>query len=217
MTDRGVHLALIGMSGSGKSYWSARLAERGFHHFCCDAMIAVRLAPELIGPDERRITMGEWMGFPYQPQYAVREARYLAHEVAAVREILDCIEREASDCEGDIVVDTTGSVIYIGDALLSRLRELTTVVHMATPPEVRERMLELYLSNMRPVLWQGMFDQRPGEAADAALARCYPTLLSSRERLYERLADVTVSYAERNREGFGVDDLLEIIEGATSG
>jgi shikimate kinase len=212
-----MRLALIGMSGSGKSYWSAKLAERGFQHFCCDAMIAIRLAPELIGRDESRITMGEWMGFPYQPQYAEREARYLGHEVAVVREILDCIEREASGCEGDVVVDTTGSIIYTGDALLSRLRALTTIVYMATPPEVQERMLELYLANMRPVLWQGMFDQRPGEAADAALARCYPELLSTRERQYEQLADVTVGYAERNREGFGIDNLLEIIGAGASG
>lgn len=211
MADRGMRLALIGMSGSGKSYWSAKLAERGFVHFCCDAMIAARLAPELIAPDESRITMGEWMGFPYQPQYSEREARYLSYEVAVLREVLECVEREASGCEGDVVVDTTGSVIYTGDVLLSRLRELTTVVHMATPPEVQERMLELYLANLRPVLWQEMFDRRPGEADDAALARCYPRLLSSRERLYEQLADVTVGYEERNQEGFGGEDLLEIV------
>jgi shikimate kinase len=210
-------LALIGMSGSGKSYWSAKLAERGFRYFCCDAMIATRLAPELIGPDETRMTLGEWMGFPYQPQYTEREARYLACEVAVLDEILDCIEREASGCEGDIVVDTTGSVIYTGEALLSTLHRHTTVVHMATPPEVQERMLELYLANMRPVLWQRMFDQRPGETNEAALARCYPRLLSSRERLYEQLADVTVGYDERNREGFGVDDLLEIVGVAIDG
>jgi shikimate kinase len=206
-----MRLALIGMSGSGKSYWSAKLTERGFRHFCCDAMIAARLAPELIAPDESRITLGEWIGFPYQPQYAEREARYLAHEVAVVREILDCIEGEACDCEGDVVVDTTGSVIYTGKALLSRLCRATTVVHMAAPPEVQERMLELYLTNMRPVLWQGMFDQLPGEAGDAALARCYPKLLSSRERQYGRLANVTVRYDERCAEGFGVDGLLDII------
>jgi shikimate kinase len=111
----------------------------------------------------------------------------------------------------NVVVDTTGSVIYTGDALLNELCQQTTVVHMATPPEVQERMLELYLANMRPVLWQGMFEQRLGETDEAALARCYPALLSSRERLYERLADVTVGYEERNRTGFEVDDLLEII------
>jgi shikimate kinase len=207
-----MRLSFVGMSGSGKSYWSARLAQHGFRHFCCDAMIATRLAPELIRPDESRMTLGEWMGFPYQPQYAEREARYLAYEMAVLDEILTCIEREVSGCERDVIVDTTGSVIYTGRELLNRLRRYTTIVHMATPPEVQERMLELYLANMRPVLWQGMFEKRPGEMNETALARCYPKLLASREGLYERLADVTVGYDERNREGFGVDDLLEIVD-----
>jgi len=35
-------LSLIAMSGSGKSYWSAKLAKRGFRHFDCDQMIAAR-------------------------------------------------------------------------------------------------------------------------------------------------------------------------------
>ena len=206
-----MRLSFIGMSGSGKSYWSARLAQQGYRHFCCDALIAAKLAPELIRPDESRMTMGEWMGLPYQPQYAEREAQYLACEMAVLEEILTCIEREVGGCEWDVIVDTTGSVIYTGRELLNKLRRYTTVVHMATPPEIQERMLALYLANMRPVLWQGMFEKRPGETNEAALARCYPNLLSSRERLYERLADVTVGYDERNREGFGVDDLLRVI------
>jgi shikimate kinase len=206
-----MRLALIGMSGSGKSYWSARLAQRGFRHFCCDALIATRLAPELIRPDESRVTLGEWMGFPYQTHYAERESRYLACEKAVLDEILTCIEQGARDCIEDLAVDTTGSVIYTGDALLERLRRHTTVVHMATPPEVRARMLALYLTNMRPVLWQGMFSRRPGETDDHAVARCYPALLASRERLYESLAQVTVRYDERNRRDFAVDDLLRIL------
>lgn len=159
--------------------------------------------------------MGEWMGFPYQPHYREHEVRYLACEVAVLEEILAQLERGADDSEENVVVDTTGSVIYTGEALLSRLRRHTIIVCMATPPEVQERMLELYLANMRPVLWRGMFVKRPGETDEAALARCYPALLSSRERLYERLADVTVGYDERNREDFGVDDLLQIIYQST--
>ncbi len=211
-----MRLSLIGMSGSGKSYWSAKLAQRGYRHFCCDALIAAKLAPELIRPDESRMTMGEWMGFPYQPQYAEREAKYLAYEMAVLEEILTCIEREVGGCEWNVIVDTTGSVIYTGDALLDELRQQTTVVHMATPSEVQERMLELYLANMRPVLWQGMFEKRPSETNEAALARCYPRLLSSRERLYERLADVTVGYDARSRDDFGVKDLLRIIDQSTN-
>ena len=206
-----MRLALIGMSGSGKSYWSAKLAQLGYRHFCCDAMIAAKLAPELIRPDESRMTMGEWMGFPYQPQYAEREDRYLACEMVVLEEILTCIEREVGGCEWDVIVDTTGSVIYTGRELLDRLRRYTTVVLMATPSEVQGRMLALYLANMRPVLWQGMFEKRENETDEEALARCYPMLLSSRERLYERLADVTVGYDEQHREGFGVDDLLQTI------
>ncbi|MBN1814868.1 MAG: hypothetical protein JXA14_23715 [Anaerolineae bacterium] len=206
-----MRLSFIGMSGSGKSYWSAKLAQQGYRHFCCDAMIAAKLAPELIRPDESRMMLGEWMGFPYQPQYAERETSYLACEAAVLEEILTCIEWELGGCEWDVIVDTTGSVIYTGRELLNKLRRYTTVVHMATPPEVQKHMLELYLANIRPVLWQGMFEKRPGETNEAALARCYPRLLSSRERLYERLADVTVGYDERSREGFGVDDLLEMI------
>ena len=206
-----MRLSFVGMSGSGKSHWSARLAQRGYRHFCCDALIAAKLAPELIRPDESRMTMGGWMGFPYQPQYAEREARYLACEMSVLEEILACIEREVGGSEWNVIVDTTGSVIYTGQELLNKLRRYTTVVHMATPPEVQECMLELYLANMRPVLWQGMFEQQSGETNEAALARCYPTLLASRERLYERIADVTVGYDERSREGFGVDDLLQVI------
>jgi shikimate kinase len=208
-----MRLSFIGMSGSGKSYWSARLAQCGYRHFCCDALIATRLAPELIRPDESRMTMGEWMGFPYQPQYAEREAKYLAYEKAVLEEILTCIEREVDGCERDVIVDTTGSVVYTGRELLDKLHRYTTVVCMATPPRVQARMLELYLAHTRPVLWQGMFEKRAGETDEAALARCYPRLLSSRERLYERLADVNVGYDERNQEGFGVDDLLHIIVG----
>ena len=211
-----MRLSFIGMSGSGKSYWSAKRAQRGYRHFCCDAMIATKLAPELIRPDESRMTMGEWMGLPYQPQYAEREAQYMACEMAVLEEILTCIEREVGGCEWDVIVDTTGSVIYTGRELLNKLRRYTTVVHMATPPEIQERMLALYLANMRPVLWQGMFEKRPGETNEAALARCYPNLLSSRERLYERLADVTVGYDERNRAGFEIDNLLEIIDRSTN-
>jgi shikimate kinase len=206
-----MRLSLIGMSGSGKSYWSARLAGCGFRHLCCDALIAARLASELIRPDESWITMGEWMGFPYESHYADREARYLACEVAVLEEILARLEREAGDLQEDVVVDTTGSVIYVGEALLGKLRRHTTVVHMATPPDVQEPMLQKYLANKRPVLWRGMFDRRPGEANGEALARCYPALLSSRERLYEQWADVTVGYAEQHEEGFGVDDLLQMI------
>jgi hypothetical protein len=45
--------------------------------------------------------------------------------------------------------------------------------------------------------------------------RCYPELLSSRERLYEKYADVTIDYYARSQDSFGVNDFLKEIEAAT--
>ncbi len=39
----------------------------------------------------------------------------------------------------NVLVGTTGSVIYAGDGLLKRLSRLTTVVPLPTPPRVQER------------------------------------------------------------------------------
>jgi len=203
-----VRLSLIGMSGSGKSYWSRKLAGRGFRRFCCDDLIAARLAPELVQSDGSTLTVGEWLDFPYQPHYREREALYLAHEVAVLTEILDHCD-VWGDREGNVVVDTTGSVVYTGEELLARLRRCTAVVHLATPAGVRERMLAAYLAKLRPVLWRGVFERQVGETAEQALARCYPVLLTSRERLYAQCAHVTIDYHTRHGEGFDVDGLLE--------
>jgi shikimate kinase len=92
----------------------------------------------------------------------------------------------------------------------------TKVVHFSTPPEVQERMLKVYIAQPRPVLWRDMFSNKPGEANEKALARCYPELLSSRERLYEKYADVTIDYYTRNQDGFTVNDFLRAIETASA-
>lgn len=196
------------MSGTGKSTWSAKLAERGFRRFCCDEMITARLAPELVRPDGNAMTVGEWMGFPYEPHYEERESRYLMYEREVLDEICACLDDTKTDPEENVVVDTTGSVIYVGEALQKLCRH-TVVVHLATPPEVWDQMLKAYVANKRPVLWRGLFNQEPGESVEDALARCYPKLLSAREQLYERCAHVVVGYGTR-QGNFGVDDLLRI-------
>jgi shikimate kinase len=109
-------------------------------------------------------------------------------------------------------VDTTGSVIYTGKNMLERLKSNSTVVHLTTPPEVKERMLRVYLDQPRPVLWRDVFSKKRGETNEEALARCYPRLLFSRQRLYEQYADVTIDYYVRNRKGFGVKDFLGEIQ-----
>ncbi len=205
-----MNLSLIGMSGSGKSHWSSGLAELGFLRFCCDELIADKLAAELIRSDGTALDLGEWMGFPYEPLYKERESRYLACEIEVIREILNYLS--ASNSGQKVVVDTTGSVIYTGKDMLERLKSSSTVVHLATPPEIKERMLRVYLDQPRPVLWRDMFSKKHGETNEEALARCYPRLLFSRQRLYEEYADVTIDYYARNQEGFGVKEFLREIQ-----
>jgi shikimate kinase len=204
-----MRLSLIGMSGSGKSIWSMRLSELGFRRSCCDDLISEKLVLELTRSDGTMMGLGEWMGFPYESGYKEREERYLTCEIEVLTHILEHMESLDSHSQENVVVDTTGSAIYAGPDILARLRLCTTVVHLSTPPEVQELMLKAYVANRRPVLWRDLFTKEPRETNEAALARCYPRLLASRERLYEQHADVTIDYYSLNRNGFGMSDFLD--------
>ena len=48
-------LALIGMSGSGKTFWANKLAECGYHLISCDDRIELKLAAELSAAGYRGI------------------------------------------------------------------------------------------------------------------------------------------------------------------
>ncbi len=203
-----MRLSLVGMSGSGKSFWSGKLSRAGFRRFCCDELIAARLGDEL-GPGGSSIdVVGRWMGFPFEPHYKEREAAYLSCEMEVMAKILEKLEKVADNPDKAIVVDTTGSVIYTGERMLSRLRECTIVVHLSTPLEIQKMKLETYMKKPRPVLWRELFSKRPDESNEQALARCYPKLLASREHQYKELAHVTISYYKHRKAGFGVEDFL---------
>jgi len=204
-----MQISLIGMSGSGKSYWSAKLSDFGFRRFCCDELITARLSSELRRKDGTRMELGEWMGFPFDPGYEMREARYLSCEVEVLTEILDWLETPGNaKARENVVVDTTGSVIYTGEALLKRLKSLSTMVHFTSPPSAREAMLRTYMSKPRPVLWRGLFSKQAAESDEDALRRCYELLLNTRERLYHELADLELDHYTRRNPDFDVSALL---------
>ena len=152
--------------------------------------------------------MGEWMGFPYERRYKSHESRYLAYETEVITEILDYLEKSGNKKGKDIVVDTTGSVIYTGEKILQRLRRCTIVVYLSTPPEIREKLLKDYVGRPHPMLWKDVFSKRQGESNDESLARCFPLLVSTREKLYEQYTEVTIAYAKRSNKKFGVKEFL---------
>src|ERR1700738_622704 len=188
-----LRIALIGMSGTGKTFWTKRLALAGHPSVCCDDRIEQRLRPHLQGGGYSGINgVASWMGWPDTPTYAQREAEYQAEEIAALDEVLIDLERNPSR---ELILDTTGSVIYTGNNLLLRLRRQMTVVYLAATPEEQQLLIERYLNDPKPVLWRGAFQPKKGEPPRETVARCYPTLIAARRQSYEALAHCSVPVA----------------------
>jgi shikimate kinase len=206
-----MRLSFIGMSGIGKSYWSSRLVERGFKRFCCDDLIAKKLTPQLARPDDSLMSMGEWMGFPFEPDYAHRQTQYLKYEIEVMHEILNHLETNGNHCYENVVIDTTGSVIYTGRDILERLKAQTRIVYLDAPLAVQEKMRRAYVAHPTPVLWGDKFNKEVGETNEEALARCYPKLLSYRACLYEQWMDVCIDYETLRSEGFDLDEFLPLV------
>lgn len=115
-------LSLIGMSGSGKSYWSKKLQEqKGFKRFCSDDLIEKKLSSELKKFGYSGLhDVAKWLGQPFNLQNEERSRKYLYFEKEAMREILKAIEH-SNNYNENIVVDTTGSVIYTEKWILEKL------------------------------------------------------------------------------------------------
>jgi hypothetical protein len=188
-------LALVGMSGSGKSFWTKKLAAAGWRSVCCDELIEQRLAPRLAAGGHSGINgVAAWMGWPDSMTYVQREAEYLAEEIGVMDEFLSNLEKETSVTP--IVLDTTGSVIYAQNNILMRLRRQMTVVHLANTEDEQRLLVERYLNDPKPVLWRGTFHAKDQEAPRETVARCYPLLIAARSKSYETLAHCAVHVSE---------------------
>jgi energy-coupling factor transporter ATP-binding protein EcfA2 len=192
-SDQAWRLALIGMSGSGKTHWTKHLAALGLPTVSCDDQIEARLAPVLESGGYSGINgVAAWMGWPDSPNYAEREAHYLAEEISTLDEILGDLEK---DPRRELILDTTGSVIHAGNNILRRLRRQLTVVYLAASANEQELLIQRYLQDPKPVLWRGAFQPRRGEAPRDTVARCYPGLMAARRQSYEALAHITLPVA----------------------
>jgi hypothetical protein len=193
-SDQPLRLALVGMSGSGKSHWAKNLAALGCPTVCCDDQIEARLAPLLQSGGYSGINgVAAWMGWPDSPTYSEREAQYLVEEIASLDEALSALEK---DPKRELVLDTTGSVIYAGNHILHRLRRQMTVVYLAASADEQQLLIKRYLEDPKPVLWRGAFHPCPGETPHDTVARCYPVLIAARRQSYEALAQVTLRTLE---------------------
>jgi shikimate kinase len=193
-SNKPLRLALIGMSGAGKSYWTTRIAAAGYTAISCDTQIESRLKPALETGGYSGINgVAAWMGWPHLPTYADREAAYLSEEIAVLDEVLTGLEKNP---ERDLVLDTTGSVIYVGNHLLHRLRKQMLVVYLAASRDEQQLLIQRCLDDPKPVLWRGAFQARAAETPEATVARCYPVLIGARRQSYEALAHCSIPVSE---------------------
>jgi len=206
-----VNLALIGMSGAGKSYWSKKMEEKGYQWYNCDEMIAERLGSELPGIENSTLNLAKWMGQPFSEGYIEAEKLYLELEESVVEHICEELE-QATEINAPVVVDTTGSLIYLQKKLLNRLRTLTKMVHLKLPEEKHEYLYENFINDPKPVIWKGKFKPRKGETPQNALRHCYKELLSYRNERYSLIADYVLDYSFHHSPDREVDELLDMME-----
>jgi len=204
-----MHLALIGMSGIGKSYWATKLAEIGFEYYGCDDLIATKLWPDLSDSHDRLLAMANWMGFPHDSHYEPRAAQYLAYEVEVMQELMEKLRQASPDQK--MVIDTTGSVIYVGEAVLTELKRLATLVYLDITPEVHEQMLQKFWQHPRPIIWQTHFQPAAAETQTQAIERCYPSLLTYRQQLYQHYSDVIIPYQAHQQFDLTASEFLQLI------
>jgi shikimate kinase len=201
-----LRLALIGMSGAGKTFWSKRLGEQGYPALSCDDEIEKHLRSRLHSGGYTGINgVAAWMGWPDSPSYAAHEGEYLAAEIAVLDQVLGELEKNPARA---LILDTTGSVIYTGTNLLLRLRRQMTVVHLAASEKEQALLVERYLNDPKPVLWRGAFLPKKNEPPLETVKRCYPTLIASRRQSYETLAHRTIPVAELRQNSLTAEDFL---------
>lgn len=196
-----MHITLIGMSNIGKSHWSQQMAHQlGFERIDCDTLVEQKLEPQLAKLGFKGLQdVARWMGQPYAPQYPKTSTTYLGCEQDVMREAIEKLRKAPSGKR--IVVDTTGSVIYTGQAIIDALKSLTQVIYLEASPQHIELLFQKYIAEPKPVIWADNYQPQSGETTEAALKRCYPALLQSRARLYGKMAHVKIPY-DRHKDAY---------------
>ncbi len=191
--DGELSITLVGMSNVGKSHWSGRLAnEAGFDRINVDDLIEQELLIELqnAGYTGGIADVAKWMGQPYEPQSVANQQIYLDLETMMMRRTIDRLANPPLG--GNVVVDTTGSVVHIDKKIRRDLKRHSTVVYLQATDDMQREMFKKYMEQPKPVVWGDVFRQKTSETPDQALARSYPKLLECRSKLYKRMAHVTV-------------------------
>lgn len=221
--------AIGGGSGDGvaKGVFPAAPAAAPFTRFCVDDAIEVELGRELSAAGLAGIEgLATWMGTPADDHFWAAQDQYLALEEGITATAIRSLTAggggggpglggkpaaAAAAAAANVVLDTTGSVVYLSAATRLALTTTCFVVHLVASDDMLAEMTEGYFATPKPVVWGpregGVWDGvREGEAGGvAALRRCYPALLAQRRQRYGVLAHVAVPAEVARDPAVGVD------------
>lgn len=205
-----MRITLIGMSGVGKTVWAKKLEKAGFTRYSVDDFIEDKLHEEMKKHGFKGTHhVSKWMGQPYHERYSMRSKRYLELERKSLEEIIKLVKRST---DKNIVIDTTGSVIYLDKHILEELSKLTKIVYLETSSDSVEQMKQKYFEDPKPVIWGDIFHLRSDETSEGALRRCYPALLSYRNEKYEEHSHLKIQDHMLYQEEFDHQKFLEYIQ-----
>lgn len=192
-------IAVIGMSNTGKSYRSQQLhKECGFERYCVDDLIGTSLGFE--GDTE----LAHWLGQPNSHGFTERQMQYLQKE----KELTLACPLSSKE---SIVLDTTGSVIYLDDEVKEFLHKNFLVVQLDASASIIGVMMEDFFVHPKALIWGESFSQQKEESDVEALRRCYPLLLKDRIEKYRSLGEVFLPAEISRSAKIGIDRFLEII------
>jgi shikimate kinase len=182
------------MSGIGKSHWARWLkANHDYEWLDCDGLIEKKLKAEGVLFDAAgTLGLSHWMGQPYDPHYPKASRTYIEHEREAMQAVIARLRKAPDDV--DMVVDTTGSVIYAGDDILEDLKVLTRVYYLEASQAHTAELFARDRTDPKPLSWDTIYQPHPGEKPEDARKRCFPALIESRAQRYAKMAHVTVPF-----------------------
>ena len=203
--NRQHNIIFLGMSGSGKTFWSKKIAtDFQYDHIEVDDLIGhnSELA-DLIAPypgNDNAEKMGNFFGMPWNDDFQEKEKTYLNIE----KKILHAHKQSQGS-----IIDLSGSAIYHPQELKA-LAKTGLVIYLETNNDRVDEMLATYLKHPKPVCWNNLFLPNQGEDNETALKRCYPNLLNDRAKQYAEYADLTIPHS-MHKAAQTTDDFVQII------
>jgi hypothetical protein len=111
----------------------------------------------------------------------------------------------------DVVLDCSGSVIYIDPKLLESMQSVSTVIYLEASKNYINAMCEQYVANPKALIWDESFQPNDHEGAHETIRRCFKTLIDNRQRKYLSLSDYKIEFETARSGSFSFPEFVRTI------